>query len=239
MAAKPITFLHLSDIHFRPQATGLDMDGYLRTAIEADIPTLRATVGDITGVLVTGDIAHSGSPEEFRQAGDWLNKLCDLAGCRPDRVWTTPGNHDVDRAFVNSKMALGDFYAKVRKQGATHVDREINRALKDELGLRMIDGIGNYNDFAARYDCAVSTETPCWQQDIALNDGSTLKLWGLTSTLISDENDHESTGRLVARDSPRGGSSARLRTPIKFCVRWRAASTASISGGWTSTRGGG
>lgn len=198
MPGKPTTFLHLSDIHFRPQEAGYDMDESLRVAIETDVPALRDIAGDITGILVTGDIAYSGHPDEFRRAGEWLDKLCGLAGCRQDRVWTTPGNHDVDRAFVKGKKSVRDFYEKVRKRGAAHVDTEINGAFKDDdLGLRMLESIQNYNDFAIRYGCDISVERPSWQQDVSLNDGSTLKMWGLTSTLISDENDHQDGGRLV------------------------------------------
>ncbi|MDX6768771.1 MAG: metallophosphoesterase [Elusimicrobiota bacterium] len=197
MVVKSTAFLHLSDIHFRPQEAGYDMDQGLRTAIENDIPVVREFLGEITGILVTGDIAYSGHPDEFRRAGEWLDKLCELAGCRRDRVWTTPGNHDVDRSYVRGKKSVRDFYAQVRKRGAPHVDTEINGAFKDELGHRMLDSIRNYNDFAIRYGCDVTVECPHWQQDIALNDGSILKLWGLTSTLISDENDHQDGGRLV------------------------------------------
>lgn len=44
---------------------------------------------DLDQVLVTGDLTHIGLPEEFKQAGDWLQALGD-----PTRVALVPGNHD-------------------------------------------------------------------------------------------------------------------------------------------------
>lgn len=44
---------------------------------------------ELDQVLVTGDLTHIGLPEEFKQAGDWLQALGD-----PTRVALVPGNHD-------------------------------------------------------------------------------------------------------------------------------------------------
>ncbi len=55
---------------------------------------LDALAEDIAGaeldqLLVTGDLTHTGLPEEFRQAQQWLQQLGPA-----DRVAVTPGNHD-------------------------------------------------------------------------------------------------------------------------------------------------
>jgi 3',5'-cyclic AMP phosphodiesterase CpdA len=55
---------------------------------------LEALQRDLAGteldqLLVTGDLTHIGLPEEFKQAGDWLQALGD-----PTRVALVPGNHD-------------------------------------------------------------------------------------------------------------------------------------------------
>lgn len=46
-------------------------------------------VKELDQLLVTGDLTHIGLPEEFKQAGDWLQAMGD-----PSRVALVPGNHD-------------------------------------------------------------------------------------------------------------------------------------------------
>ncbi len=55
---------------------------------------LDALAEDLAGanldqLLITGDLTHTGLPEEFRQAQQWLRQLGPA-----DRVAVTPGNHD-------------------------------------------------------------------------------------------------------------------------------------------------
>ena len=54
----PLTFIHLSDIHFnRPsRGGGLDLDVNLRREVNADIQRLVGEHGPCDGLLVTGDI---------------------------------------------------------------------------------------------------------------------------------------------------------------------------------------
>ena len=54
-------------------------------------------------ILVTGDLAHIGLPEEIEEAAEWLRQLGS-----PDRVVVVPGNHD-DYA-ADSRAALNEHW---------------------------------------------------------------------------------------------------------------------------------
>src|SRR5438552_241894 len=97
-----LAFLHLSDIHFRSALSGgvHDLDEDLRAELERDVVHLSEKLGPLAGILVTGDIAFAGLPEEFQVAKEWLGALCQRLKCPEQNVWTVPGNHDVDRQQV-------------------------------------------------------------------------------------------------------------------------------------------
>ena len=102
-AERPLTFLHLSDIHFRRGESGdvYDLDADLRNELERDVvQIIQSKRLVVDGMLVTGDIAFAGQKEEFEIASEWLASLCDLVGCPREAVWTVTGNHDVDRKVI-------------------------------------------------------------------------------------------------------------------------------------------
>ncbi|WP_437949791.1 metallophosphoesterase [Sorangium sp. So ce296] len=93
---EPIRFLHLSDIHLRPQRVKrYDQDRVLRGLLEflerdrAEFP--------LDLVFLTGDLAQSGKREEYALVVDFLRKLIEVTGVPPERLFVIPGNHDVDR----------------------------------------------------------------------------------------------------------------------------------------------
>ena len=97
----PIRILHLSDIHFR-----------LDKAWDQD-PVMRALVWHIAKevesglapdlLAFTGDLAFSGTAEEYAMARKWLEEQLWPAlpeGFPRDHLLLVPGNHDVDRNRV-------------------------------------------------------------------------------------------------------------------------------------------
>jgi len=104
--SQPLVFLHLSDIHFsRRSSTSYDPDLDLRRQLLADAVQLMTQVKVCSGILVSGDVAFSGKPDEYAKARDWLREICHKLNCSEESVWVIPGNHDVDRdAFRKSSM---------------------------------------------------------------------------------------------------------------------------------------
>ena len=92
----PIRFLHLSDLHLRPQRVKrYDQDRVLRGLVdflERDHDRFPLDL-----VFVTGDLAHSGKPDEFELVVDLFHRILDVTGVPPSHFFVVPGNHDVDR----------------------------------------------------------------------------------------------------------------------------------------------
>lgn len=200
MGKLPLFFVHLSDVHFgAPALRGAhDLNSPLRIAIERDLGELREKLGPLTGILVTGDVAYSGESEQYREALTWLAKLCGIVGCAEEDVWTAPGNHDIQRAKVSASKIVKDFHERVRGQGPAVLDRELREALLDgTFGKALFEPLSSYNAFAIKFGCSVSPDAPCWVDDLSLNDGSTLRLLGLTSALISDQFDDDGAHKLA------------------------------------------
>ena len=77
--------LHISDIHFRHPlcASDMDPDRSYRTRLIQDAHDRANELGPVDAILVTGDIAFCGAPEEYTAALGWLSELAAACGCRP------------------------------------------------------------------------------------------------------------------------------------------------------------
>src|SRR5437016_4793547 len=96
----PTVLVHVSDIHFRRwrvDGSSYDVDTDVRNELEKDAEVLCGRIGSATGIVVTGDIAYGADPREYAAALEWLAWICQKIGCPREAVWTTPGNHDVNR----------------------------------------------------------------------------------------------------------------------------------------------
>ena len=196
-----LVFLHLSDIHFRRNA-GETYDPFasLRNELEIDLekfseenlPTLQA-------ILITGDIAYSGHPDQYRYATSWIAKIAKIVSLDPQAdVYVIPGNHDILRTVVQESPTIQGYHSDLRS-----TTKDLNETLvayleKDEEAKRIIfKPLKNFNDFAAKYQCDNSAEKPYWEYPFTLNDGSTLVVRGINSTLASDEHDSDLAYKLV------------------------------------------
>lgn len=195
-----LTFVHLSDIHFKKGISGTvhDIDSTLREAIERDLSTELGKLGaTLTGILVTGDIAYAGKAEEYTVAKNWLRKIAESVGLDPgDIVYCVPGNHDVDREVVSKSMTIKDAHRAIKSEKNGNYNKAISDRLRDAASSdALFSSVHVYNrDFAWIFGCTCKPETAYWEEDILLNDGSDLLLRGLSSTLLSgydreDKND--------------------------------------------------
>jgi hypothetical protein len=205
--------LHFSDIHFRKTEVNEpdDPNRGLRSDIVRDVKVMRDKLGrNADGIWLTGDIAFAGQAEEYAFAKQWLeSELCPAAGCSMENVFVIPGNHDVDRKAEGgpaSVMVRG----ALRDTPAAAVDAEISKWMRDSTSSRVIFApIENYNRFAAQFLCAlrpyadndkdkVKLDPPARPfacRDLTMGDGSTLRLWGFNTVIVSDESDAE--GRML------------------------------------------
>lgn len=92
---RTISWLQVSDIHMRLR-DAWSQDVVLK-AMAASIASERAKGCTFDFVLATGDLAFSGKVAEYRLVADFLDAISRAAEVPRERIFCTPGNHDVDR----------------------------------------------------------------------------------------------------------------------------------------------
>ena len=197
-----LRFAHLSDIHFHSQVGGdrWDLNADLRHELELDLKRLVADTGALDGILITGDIAFAATLEQYGQAADWIARIVSIVRCSEVSVWVVPGNHDVDRQVILGSPTIQGFHDRLRECPAEEIDEHIWRYLVSDGagGEAFFAPMRNYNAFAARYECGVSASQPWWEDRLPIGDsGVNLRIPGMTSTIVSDQNDNADGRRLV------------------------------------------
>ncbi len=90
---EPIRILHLSDLHFLKD-----------TQVRARLQPLIADIEDADGglgferldyLVVSGDVAHQATPEQFDKAHDFISGVIKAFGLTAQRCILVPGNHDL------------------------------------------------------------------------------------------------------------------------------------------------
>ena len=125
-------FLHLSDMHFGMNPNGGEDETGL--AVRSNYMNVLANLiyeinqkKKIDFILVTGDIAWRAAPKDYAKAEKWLKDILERCKLLPERVFVCPGNHDVERDFVEQlefprAQNIADKYLRIEKL--------------DELGMR-------------------------------------------------------------------------------------------------------
>lgn len=182
--------LHLSDIHFRePECLEPETDVCkpVRTRLLADVVELCRD-RHVDAILIGGDIAFKAHPAEFETATNWLKDLADRSGCRQDRIYVVPGNHDVDRSVCRNSRAISNAQGAIAGASPAHREVELRAQLRDaDAGPALFKPLAAYNAFASPFAGYISPRKPFWTSNLddVLGGGVTLRLHGLTSTLIS------------------------------------------------------
>lgn len=199
-SASKIILVHLSDIHFvKSSPAGADViDEDVRHELKRDAVALCASLGSAHGILVTGDIAHSGKVEEYKRADEWLLELCRETKCSEQNVWMICGNHDVQRDVIANSVSLRDFQSKLRTQDPSRIDAIYQEYLTDAAARTIVySALQNYNEFARKFGGHFAHDRIYWEKDIVLNDGSKLRIRGLNSAIGCNKDDNKDTGKLL------------------------------------------
>ncbi len=184
--------LHVSDIHFRKGFAGSDIDPerLLRHELKLDVQTMCERLGAVDAILVSGDIAFAGDPEEFEFATRWLDELCIVSGAKSSEVFTCPGNHDAVRTIAGGPV-VSALHDKIKRTENEYIDALLKQYLDDPASAKLLySPLSNYNNFAAQFGCSVSApDRLIATRDLYLNDSSILRLHGFNSALVSSAND--------------------------------------------------
>lgn len=108
---RPISWLHISDIHIRVR------DAWSQDLVLKDMcehirhQSAQRRVADF--ILVTGDLAFSGKAGEYELVAKFFDALCTASGVPKERIFCIPGNHDIDRdrqelCFLGGRASLLD-----------------------------------------------------------------------------------------------------------------------------------
>ena len=90
-------FIHLSDLHIHAhhqKYRGIDP----RAHLEAAVSSIRAQFADAALCMVTGDLAHTGEAEAYRDVAEILDRL-------PCPWYPLMGNHD-DRVVARANLKI-------------------------------------------------------------------------------------------------------------------------------------
>lgn len=192
--------LHISDIHFRhPHCHGdADPELFYRDELIHHSASQARALGDVSAILVSGDIAFCGIKEEYDAARLWLENLAGAIGCPVARIYVVPGNHDVDRCIFDkigtSRNAVSAVYMQHSEQNR---ERELNRQLSmTDTADAFFKSIAAYNIFAAQYDCQVNGDRVRWSTELRIDRRTVLKLYGLNTTLLSGIRGDDMQGEL-------------------------------------------
>ena len=184
--------LQLSDIHFAYERdSAVDVDRELRDALLAFLPQLTARMGSIDLIVVCGDVAYHGLEREYETAEGFLRALRSRLDTPTMPVRVIPGNHDIFRDATES-ADQDNLRSSVRRNGmdADARNAELIKMLSDATqGAALMEPLAQYNQFAASFECAVSSAQPYWDHRFALDDHWVLRLRGMNSVLVSNAMD--------------------------------------------------
>jgi predicted phosphodiesterase len=136
MDQQKITWLHLSDLHFRVnEQDTFDRDIVLKSLLD-DLQLLRSrSTIRIDFIVVTGDIAYSGKAEEYALARAFLDSLLASTSLSREQLFIVPGNHDVDRDTISfGAESIAD---RINREAASGFQRAVHKVLttRDDRNL--------------------------------------------------------------------------------------------------------
>ncbi len=183
------TWLHVSDLHFGhgDKTYGWNQKTLFKL-LKKDVKKALEQWPELPrpqAIIVTGDIAFSGasrSAREYTDAAEFFVELSKTLGLEKSAVYCVPGNHDVQRGVAK------DLVDRVRSEPRALDDILADRNERSALFARQ----ANYQAFA---DAFAKRELAGWVEDIQVSNFGTIRLVGLNTALLC--NDDQDKGTLV------------------------------------------
>lgn len=138
-----ITILHISDFHFSKR--GWREQDIVVTALLEDLKQECIGHRRPDFIVFSGDLVHAAGVDSFEEAFDKLiDPVTRAANCSEERVIIVPGNHDVERKYVDDNIDIhntiikssqdNDEYNKLFSENFFH---DINNfKFKEFLGIK-------------------------------------------------------------------------------------------------------
>lgn len=176
-----VTWLHLSDWHQKGETFDRKV---VRDALVRDIKErcqgISPELEKIDFIVLSGDVAYSGKPEEYAAVCEHLiEPLLEATGVGPERLFIVPGNHDLDRdAFELLPIALNKPFATEEVAQPWLED--------DKKRARLLAPFEAYHDFVSTYGGgALSSYASKLQFNV---EDKKIALFGFNSALMAARN---------------------------------------------------
>jgi predicted MPP superfamily phosphohydrolase len=187
-----ITWLHLSDLHFQ-ESQKYDSNVVLKPLLKDIGERINEDSLKPDFIIISGDIANKGLPEEYSLACQFLDDLRKITFVPKEKIFIIPGNHDVDRAI--SPTIINSLRSHLSNRDL------VNKLLSDKGELTaIINRFNNYHSFIKHYmgeNSCLNTDNLFYINTVRIGSCD-LALLGLNSAWISIE--QEEQGKLLLGD---------------------------------------
>lgn len=178
-AMTELRVVHLSDLHFGAGSMSWRHDHeQVMASLVRDLERDRFSAHR---VFVTGDVAFSGTAEQYELARKALRRVASAVELSLASVRVVPGNHDVDRATAHTPL-LAALHHHAR---ALPVALDALLAEPRSRAL-LLEKLALFRAFVASLD-GHPPELD-WRERLVV-DGARVDIWGLNSVWVSDGND--------------------------------------------------
>ena len=189
-------FVHISDIHFgqeKDQRVHIHNDVKKQLIADAKYVVQERLKTTAAAILVTGDIAYSGTEDQFKVAGEWLDALAKAVDCPQNQVQLIPGNHDLDRNKTSRSAEL--LLEEIREGGPAEYESIINNPTdRAALFARFED----YERFCWGYRCELNGEAKAATNlQITLAPGRSIRFIRMNSSLLCTGKEKDDVPELV------------------------------------------
>jgi len=182
------SWLHLSDVHFGHRDPGHRWDQQLvLDSLNKDIASHGGrAVPTPNAILVTGDVAFSGSSDEYTTARTWLLDVAGYLSLSAAEIFIVAGNHDVDRTVDKKKRSAARLVQRLR-EGKESLDEVLSNSEDKAL---LCSRIESYLSFAATFPHLTSPDPLFWSHSLVSPLGLPVRIVGLnTALLAADDGD--------------------------------------------------
>jgi len=192
-----LRILHLSDIHFGQEIHGERVrHDDVRDQLVTDLSGLLDDKKHLDLILINGDVGYSGKEYEYDEAVSWIERLITVGRCDVTRVFTIPGNHDIDINLISESAKL--VHSELRKATPGKIQSALHKyAGEPEDRNAIFPKLSNYISFAHGYNSEFEkSDVPRWiKQNYYIKPGYCLRLIGMCSVQVSDLEDCQ--GKMV------------------------------------------
>lgn len=205
---KTIRLLQLSDIHWKKQLDAADDYTDIRDQMLQDLEYYcQGTGNKFDKILICGDIAFSGSTDEYKRANTFIRELCKTVACKSEEVYTVPGNHD--KKVNEHPKCVREFIHQAISKQEKNSDWWWNKMIDEDFSFikKLYTPFKEYNHFCnderdnaepfmlRALELGVDTHDGAemfWHSEFEENlEGYQVNLYGVNSALISDLNDYD------------------------------------------------